>query len=557
MQGNVLISKINKKSIVILMFAVMLCVGLLTIGDYGQPLDEQWEYSLMLANAKEYVLHLPDSKIKDKLNNLYIIRDIKPISQTGESDHGEAAYHPYVVLTIILGGLFRPWILHAYTFSVFMLGVLSMYFIVKKLMKSRCVGLLAAMLLYLTPRMFAQAHYNNKDIVLLALSLFTLWMGLEMLEKDKYRYAVLFGLGGAVAANTKIAGAWFFGTMGLAYLGRFIHACARCGIGAESLHRLKVGIAAIVVFFAGYWLVTPGMWDDPVGFIQYLVINANSFERWDGYVLFNGEFYRASDNPLPNAYIPWMIAMTVPVSVLAGVAAGLARNAADVCRWIAIYRKGDENAEASVSAADGHMMWYMLFFAVLWLFPLAYAVVTGTKVYNGWRHFYFVYGPMVVTCVYGMEWLGRLVKSRIIRRGLAGAILVALAIGLAANRSSQQAYYNILAGTDVEDRYELDYWDVSILDALKRIKALDGESTVLVGSCENWTLSGLKKTLRMIDDDRLECVDWQTADWLILNPTYVKLNPSEDLDYVIENYDLAYEKKSYGNVVMRVYRRRG
>jgi hypothetical protein len=188
---------------------------------------------------------------------------------------------------------------------------------------------------------------------------------------------------------------------------------------------------------------------------------------------------------------------------------------------------------------------------------LAYAVVTGTKVYNGWRHFYFVYGPMVVTCVYGMEWLGRLVKSRIIRRGLAGAILVALAIGLAANRSSQQAYYNIFAGTDVEDRYELDYWDVSILDALKRIKALDGESTVLVGSCENWTLSGLKKTLRMIDDDRLECVDWQTADWLILNPTYVKLNPSEDLDYVIENYDLAYEKKSYGNVVMRVYRRRG
>jgi hypothetical protein len=318
-----------------------------------------------------------------------------------------------------------------------------------------------------------------------------------------------------------------------------------------------VGIAAILAFFAGYWLVTPGMWDDPVGFIQYLVTNANGFDRWDGNVLFNGEIYGLDNNSLPNAYIPWMIAITVPVSVLAGVAAGLARNVADVCRWIAIYRKGDENGEASVSTADGHVMWYMLFFAVLWLFPLAYAVVTGTKVYNGWRHFYFVYGPLVVTCVYGMEWLGRLVKSRIIRRGLAGAILVALAIGLAANRSSQQAYYNILAGTDVEDRYELDYWDVSILDALKRIKALDGESTVLVGSCENWTLSGLKKTLRMIDDDRLECVDWQTADWLILNPTYVKLNPSEDLDYVIENYDLAYEKKSYGNVVMRVYRRRG
>lgn len=104
---------------------------------------------------------------------------------------------------------------HAYTWLWFMLGVWAIYGFCRETGLSRPVSCAGALLLYLCPRFFAEGHYNNKDMVLLSLVLCTLWLGVRLLASPGFLRGLLFSLAGAMAANTKIAGAFAWGVMGL------------------------------------------------------------------------------------------------------------------------------------------------------------------------------------------------------------------------------------------------------------------------------------------------------------------------------------------------------
>ena len=76
----------------------------------------------------------------------------------------------------------------------FMAGLWSLYAISRHLGLSRTLACAATLLLYLSPRFFAHAHYNDKDLVMLCLMLICLWLGLRFLQKMTVPRAVLFFL---------------------------------------------------------------------------------------------------------------------------------------------------------------------------------------------------------------------------------------------------------------------------------------------------------------------------------------------------------------------------
>jgi len=57
---------------------------------------------------------------------------------------------------------------HFLTYLVFVAGVMATYGIAAQRHRSWQAGLLTAALLYLSPRIFADGFYNNKDIVFMA-----------------------------------------------------------------------------------------------------------------------------------------------------------------------------------------------------------------------------------------------------------------------------------------------------------------------------------------------------------------------------------------------------
>ena len=135
-------------------------------------------------------------------------------------------------------------------------------------------------------------------------------------------------------------------------------------------------------------------------------------------------------------------------------------------------------------------------------------MVMRVRVYNGWRHAYFLFFPMMATAGWA---LGRirthLTRRTVPRRLAAGGLCALLAVqgtGLALNHPFQFAYYQPLVSRNgLEQRHELDYWNVGIDAALRWLEenAPDGRP-IRVTWTDNRTRSGVLSNLDHWPEER-------------------------------------------------------
>ncbi len=350
--------------------------------------------------------------------------------------------------------------------------------------------------------------------------------------------ALLFSLAGALATNTKIVGAFAWGLVGLATLIRLIR------LRGLTPGRLWAGLCAVAAFVLFYALLTPALWPDPGGYLRYVLVNASAFSRWTGVVFFGGVFYNPSRGlPLPRLYLPVMIALTHPVAVLLLAAVGQVR-ALSLLR-----RKRD--------GGDGRRAMLVVLTA-LWLFPLLYAVFAQPLMYNGWRHFYFLYASVAALAGVGMQAVWSLVRRRRAPRIIAASALCALlvwqAAGIALNHPYQYAYYNLLAG-NVQERYELDYWDVSTVNAMRALcdsSERDQSLPLVLGSRDTMSAFGVRHGYTVLGAAQraaLTVTEDDDAPYLFYNTTYANI-------YGVappEGYRALFSIESYASTLCIVY----
>ena len=211
-----------KQKLHVYFLGAILLVGLLTIFSYGCYLDEISEQEIAFANIKEYLIRfgLEDTQLVQDLTEFGVVE----ISVNKEMDHGMAVYYPAFPVWYInqvspyWGSVF--W--HVYTFLIAFWGMCSLFFLGKELFGNEKLAGFLVLLFFLTPRMFAESHYNNKDIVLLSLLFSMLYYGYRLVKKPTFTNVFLLAFVGALATNMKIVGAWMFGIIGLYCLGYFI-----------------------------------------------------------------------------------------------------------------------------------------------------------------------------------------------------------------------------------------------------------------------------------------------------------------------------------------------
>jgi len=540
------LSKQSSRWLVALFFLTLTLVGLLTSADYGQPWDEPWEQDILRLNGNQYASFLGLSSRMALQSDMPAPASLL-IADSVERDHGQSAYYPllWLVADTAISPLAHMVIWHGYTWLLFMGGVAALWLLCRRLGLSRLLSSVAALFLVLTPRMFAEGHYNNKDVVLLSLVLMTLWLAARLMERPTALCAVVFSLAGAAAANTKIIGLLVWGLCALFVLLRQV-AGRRMDRQAWS-----AAAAALLAYGGFYFLLTPAMWQDPLAYLRYVLATAADFTRWQNYVLFRGSIFHLKTTPLPRYYLPYMILVTTPLWVLFFLLAG---QLAAIRRWL---RRG-----VSPFAEDRAML--LLLCTLLWLVPIGYAVLARPTTYNGWRHFYFLYAPMLVLAAHGLhhtaQWLSR--GGSVIPRRI-GAALLALCMGASATQIAishpyQYTFYNALAYRENLPAYlELDYWNVSALDALRAVVAQvpDGEQVSIAGS-DVGSHNGLTSAFHLLaptEQARLRLIapGSKGAAYTFVNQTYAVLNYWQPP----ANRRLLFDITSFGVPIYSVYAR--
>lgn len=526
----------------IIFLAVLFLVGLLTLWPYGAHLDQISEQKILYANMEEYLLHLPGEA--PSLCREIEEYGVQKISVHEDRDHGMATYYlafPVWYISQVsgyAGNLF--W--HTYTFLLVFWGMCSLFLLCRDLFHSEKLSAFIVLLFFLTPRMFAESHYNDKDMILLSLVFTLFYWGRRMMKKPSVGNLSVFAVVGALAANLKIVGIWIFGALGLYILFYFIV--------TKRFDRklLAKAVGCILIWVAAFILLTPACWPDMVGYFKYFFFNAVDYDLWHDYVLFNGKMLHRDYTGMPKKYLLTMIGLTVPVGILLLTLSGGVTAVADLVK-----KKG------KCWEDTGYVLMMILVGAV----PLAYAVLAATPLYNGWRHFYFVYPSMIVAAGYGAFKIWGLAKRHgreIWAKAPAVLYLAALAVGIALNYPQEHSFYNLLAGGDVLERYELDYWDLSVRQAYESVLKQTGEQPVSVGALNTptrWGLEGNWNVLSRRDQQILSLAEeWRDADYVIVNTTYAYMYTNEDWQWIRENYELTDSFDSYGNVICEVYARK-
>lgn len=521
---------------VALFFLLLMSIGIFTAADYGLPCDEPAERIILQENIKEYVYHLFGAN-SDAIRT-YDQRGIKRISESVERDHGQSAYYlaaPMLALTDTAPDLLMT-LWHAYTWLWFMTGVFALYMLMRELQLNRMLACATALILYLSPRFFAEGHYNNKDVVLLALVLCTIAAGARFLRDPSVGRAILFSLAGSLATNTKIVGAFAWGLMGIAAI------ISWSRNGGLTSRRVKLGGLAIAFYVVLYALLTPALWADPQGYLAYVVHNATGFSRWTGVVLFKGEVYDPTRGLLlPHSYFPTMVAVTIPIVFLLLMAIG---------QGYSIYICFKKDTRSPI----------LLALSALWLVPMAYVVIKQPLMYNGWRHFYFVYAGLAAMGGMGLQavltWLGNRHRLRAVACAMLALVFLYQAAGIAMNHPFQYAYFNAFA-KDTQADFELDYWDVSTVNAINKLmktQGRDGDNPLVLGSRDEMSAFGLStgyEALNATTKARLSITEDANAPYLFYNATYAQIYGVD----APEGYEALFSLYSYGNKLCTVYRK--
>lgn len=270
-------------------------------------------------------------------------------------------------------------------------------------------GIIAMILLFLSPRFLGHSFNNPKDIPFAAgiiAAIYGMVLFFKQFPKVKWYTYLILVLSIAFAISVRIGGLilfGYFGLFGLVYLIRiFIEDKRNARLPANSKNKLqhptpwkltgRMVIMGLAICITGYFL---GLLLWPYALQSPIKNPIESFRLMSSYTasihqLFEGTF-QWSDH-LPWYYTPKYILMTIPVAVIIGL----------VLFFIFCWRKKEDRFGSFI-------VFFTFFFPVFWI------VYTHANVYGGWRHALFAYPPMVVAAGLGFEGTIKWIEGRVIK----------------------------------------------------------------------------------------------------------------------------------------------
>ncbi|TGE05494.1 ArnT family glycosyltransferase [Hymenobacter fodinae] len=526
--------------IVSLFFLLLLVLGLSIYPDYGVSIDEPVSRKNGMITLRHLMMRFnPEFVAKDPAFQPYEM----PLMEYIDRDYGVAFETPVSYLERVLHldttkeqYLFR----HLATFLVCWAGCIGFYQLARRRFNSWKWGLLGALWLVLSPRLFAESFYNDKDAVFMALFAIAMNTGVQFILRPGWTQALWHALACAITIDVRIMGVLLpAATLAILVL--------RVLYGEISWRRaLGTTLIYVLVMTGLVVLLWPYLWSAPWENFRQAFHNMSVF-RWDGQVLYFGTGMFAKDLPWHYAFV-WM-GITTPLLYVIPFLLGLPLILTQAVRRL---RAGGLRLWGSEQELQD------LLFLGLWLAPLLAILVLHSIIYDGWRQLYFVYPAALLVALRGAyaiwHWRPRL--PRWAKRwpqlvgGVAVVSMLTLVAQMVAAHPLQNVYFNLLAGDDVPHRFEMDYWSLSYRQGLEYVLANDSRP-------------------------KINCLlgEWSSGDnnRFLLTPEeqnrLVFVNKIEEADYLItayrghqEEYEFQqkeiYQVRAFGRRVLSVFKLR-
>jgi hypothetical protein len=334
------------------------------------------------------------------------------------------------------------------------------------------VGLLAALMLALTPNFYGQMFNNPKDVPFagaMVWSLYYMAAILPELPRPRWSLVLRFGIAAGLAMGVRVGG-----FLALAYLGLLLtlfglwraaapgagplaqRAIGLVGDGVLTLWRVflpAVAVAYPVMLFFWPW-AQPSPIEHPLEALATF-----SHQIFPHATLFAGQYYPATD--LPWAYLPVYILIALPELLL------LLLLAAPIAGVVVVARRP--------RALDRTTVLGLAITGVAIVFPVVYAIAIKAVLFDGMRHFIFVLPPIAcLAAIMADRALERIATWRWRRIAYAALGLYAAThiVVVAMLHPDEYVYYNGFVGgvRGAPGLFKLDYWANSYAEAVQGLE---------------------------------------------------------------------------------------
>ncbi len=481
----------NHKIVVFIFFIIFLSIGLAVFDDYGLSWDER-VYRQNGIVSYDYIF-----KGEDSLD-----------------EHSEREYGAVFELLLIFGEkllkledsrdiyLMR----HLLTFLVFYIGVFFFYLLCKYYFDSWKIGLLGSLFLIVSPRIFAHSFYNSRDLFALSMFIISMYILVKYIDKKTWLWAFWLALTSAILINIRMVGV-------LVPFLAFVFVIVDLILKYKSKRtRNTIFSLVLYIFLLGFFIILfwPWLWKDP--FNKFIQIFKTMTFNIPGYVinLYQGSYIDSRE--LPWHYIPVWIVITTPILYTLSFFAGVFISIKYIFKNFLIYFKSLKRYDLII------LIWFFL--------PLFAVIILKSNLYDAWRLMFFIYPALLILSLKGFVSLFDIIKIKIKGRAytlLNVIIVISIALSLVSttrfmvkNHPFQNVYFNLLAGRDIKNNFELDYWGLSYRQALEYILRNDSEKTIKVYAL-NRPGEINADILTPIERNRLEYVDFDDAKYFLSN----------------------------------------
>ena len=233
------------------------------------------------------------------------------------------------------------------------------------------------------------------------------------------------------------------------------------------IFRIYVGLLAVALTLGlgitvKYWIpMVSGLWLA----VKKVFSVFGNYTIWKGEVFYLGEWIAGYELPWHYVFV-WM-GISIPTIYVLLFFAG------------SIYQVrilGQSIQKKKVICVEAHYCFW------LWWIPVVYLLAVNPVLYNGWRHFYFIYNVIALTAIMGLRWMGGWNRHRLYHLGLAGSVVVCVMITggwILRNHPHEYTYFSPLFRSWAVDNFDRDYWCMAEQKSLRYILEIeDGDETI-------------------------------------------------------------------------------
>ena len=439
---------------------------------------------------------------------------------------------------------------HLLNFFFFFLSSICFFYLIKHRFKNIFLPLVGTVFYITAPRIFAESFYNCKDIILMCLTVFSIFFCLKVLKNYKIKNIILFSFFAALATSLRPMGIFII------FLFIIFFFFESFEIKNFFIKKINLILTTIILYLIFTYLLWPFLWTDPINNFLVAFQSFKKFELGVSSSFYLGKYVNTS-------YLPWhytfvWIAVSTPIiysffflMASFNIAYNFVKNFLEI-----------NINDYSKKLWNNYNEKVDLFFLMFFLGPIFATIIFQSTLYNGWRHLYFIYPGLIYLIVYAINFLINLNINKILKNAFFLIVIFTIIsniFNLLKFHPYQNVYFNYLVEKKANSLFEIDYWGLGNAQSIKKIlNNTDDSEEVSIGEA---SFTPLAYSRYIINNKKINNVVFSgttknNQDYFITNYIYER-NPKFIKKYSIsKKYEKFFTLKRGNVIINEIYKKK-